>query len=95
MPATLLDHVAPAMQIYRDESFGPVKPIVRVDGVDAAIACANDNEYGLISSMAPFSKPCLQVHAPRHPRGGERRDDRVLLAGHRRGNERPSAGRGV
>jgi len=32
MPATLLDHVTPAMRIYSEESFGPVKGIVRVDG---------------------------------------------------------------
>jgi benzaldehyde dehydrogenase (NAD) len=51
MPATLLDHVTPAMRIYREESFAPVKAIVRVKGVDEAIACANDNEYGLSASV--------------------------------------------
>jgi benzaldehyde dehydrogenase (NAD) len=40
MPATLLDHVTPAMRIYREESFAPVKAIVRVKGVEEAIACA-------------------------------------------------------
>ena len=54
MAATLLDHVTPAMQIYSDESFGPVKPIMRVDGDDAAIRCANDNAFGL--SAAVFSR---------------------------------------
>lgn len=54
MPATLLDHVTPDMLIYQEESFGPVKPIVRVDGVDAAVACANDNAFGL--SAAVFSR---------------------------------------
>jgi benzaldehyde dehydrogenase (NAD) len=54
MPATLLDHVTPEMRIYHDESFGPVKPIVRVRGEEAAIACANDNPYGL--SSAVFSR---------------------------------------
>ncbi|WP_321808898.1 aldehyde dehydrogenase [Burkholderia sp. BCC1993] len=51
MPATLLDHVTPAMRIYHDESFGPVKPIVRVRGEEAAIACANDNPYGLAAAV--------------------------------------------
>lgn len=50
-PATLLDHVTPEMTVYRDESFGPVKPIVRVDGVEAAIICANDSEYGLAAAV--------------------------------------------
>lgn len=54
MPATLLDRVTPAMRIYHDESFGPVKPIVRVRGDEAAIASANDNPYGL--SSAVFSR---------------------------------------
>ncbi|MCX4144629.1 MULTISPECIES: aldehyde dehydrogenase [Paraburkholderia] len=54
MPATLLDHVTRAMRIYGDESFGPVKGIVRVNGEDEAVACANDNEYGL--SSAVFSR---------------------------------------
>ena len=51
MPATVLDHVTPDMQIYSEESFGPVKPVVRVDGVDAAVACANDNAYGLSAAV--------------------------------------------
>ena len=54
MPATLLDHVTPAMRIYSEESFGPVKPVIRVNGVDEAIACANDSAYGL--SAAVFSR---------------------------------------
>jgi benzaldehyde dehydrogenase (NAD) len=51
MPATLLDHVTPEMMIYREESFGPVKAIVRVNGVEEAIATANDNEFGLSSAV--------------------------------------------
>nr|WP_314623148.1 aldehyde dehydrogenase [uncultured Noviherbaspirillum sp.] len=51
MPATLLDHVTREMKIYHEESFGPVKGIVRVDGVEEAIACANDNEFGLSSAV--------------------------------------------
>ncbi|MGH8822277.1 MAG: aldehyde dehydrogenase family protein, partial [Rhodoferax sp.] len=51
MPATLLDHVTPAMKIYSEESFGPVKGIVRVNGAEEAIACANDNAYGLSSAV--------------------------------------------
>jgi benzaldehyde dehydrogenase (NAD) len=51
MPATLLDHVTPAMKIYSEESFGPVKGIVRVSGTEEAIACANDNTYGLSSAV--------------------------------------------
>jgi vanillin dehydrogenase len=51
MPATLLDRVTSKMRIYHEETFGPVKAIVRVDGVEAAVACANDNEYGLSAAV--------------------------------------------
>ena len=51
MPATVLDHVTPDMLIYREESFGPVKAVVRVDGVEQAVATANDNEFGLSSAV--------------------------------------------
>jgi benzaldehyde dehydrogenase (NAD) len=51
MPATVLDHVTPAMQIYHEESFGPVKAVVRVDGVEKAVATANDNAFGLSSAV--------------------------------------------
>ena len=32
MPATVLDHVTPAMRVYREETFAPLKCIVRVKG---------------------------------------------------------------
>ncbi len=49
--ATLLDHINPQMKIYREESFGPVKSIIRVDGDDEAVSVANDTEYGLSSAV--------------------------------------------
>ena len=39
------------MRIYYEESFGPVKPIVRVNGVDEAVRVANDTEYGLSAAV--------------------------------------------
>ena len=61
MPATLLDRVTPQMKIYSEESFGPVKAIVRVRSDDEAVACANDNEYGL--SAAVFSRDVARALA--------------------------------
>jgi len=52
--ATLLDHVTPEMRVYSEESFGPVKPIIRVADEEEAIRVANDTEYGL--SAAVFSR---------------------------------------
>jgi acyl-CoA reductase-like NAD-dependent aldehyde dehydrogenase len=51
MPATIVDHVTPAMRIYGEESFGPVVTVVRVGGVDEAVRVANDTEYGLSSAV--------------------------------------------
>jgi acyl-CoA reductase-like NAD-dependent aldehyde dehydrogenase/ABC-type branched-subunit amino acid transport system ATPase component len=51
MPATVLDRVTADMRIYHEETFGPVKCIVRVKDTEAAIACANDNEYGLSAAV--------------------------------------------
>ena len=52
--ATLLDFVTPDMRVYAEESFGPVKPIIRVASEDEAVRIANDTEYGL--SSAVFSR---------------------------------------
>ena len=51
MAPVLLDRVTAEMAIYREESFGPVKGIVRVDGPEQAVRCANDTEYGLSSAI--------------------------------------------
>ncbi|ANP90252.1 aldehyde dehydrogenase [Rhizobium leguminosarum] len=51
MRATLIDYVTPSMRIFREESFGPVKPILRVGSVDEAVNLANDTEYGLSAAV--------------------------------------------
>ena len=61
MEATLLDRVTPAMRIYSEESFGPAKSIIRVDGVEEAIHVANDTEYGL--SAAVFGRDIMRALA--------------------------------
>lgn len=45
--ATVIDNVKADMDLVVNETFGPVAPIIRVDGVDEAIEVANDTEYGL------------------------------------------------
>jgi acyl-CoA reductase-like NAD-dependent aldehyde dehydrogenase len=51
MDAAVLDHVEPGMDIYYEESFGPVTTIVRVSNAEEAVRVANDNEYGLSSAI--------------------------------------------
>jgi len=44
---TILADVTPAMQLAREEIFGPVAPLFRFRTDDEAIAMANDTEFGL------------------------------------------------
>ncbi|MBM3678179.1 MAG: CoA-acylating methylmalonate-semialdehyde dehydrogenase [Actinobacteria bacterium] len=43
---SLLDNVTPEMDAYRDEIFGPVLSVVRVDTYEEALRLVNDNPYG-------------------------------------------------
>jgi succinate-semialdehyde dehydrogenase/glutarate-semialdehyde dehydrogenase len=44
---TVLADVTPAMQVAREETFGPLAPLFRFSTDDEAVAMANDTEYGL------------------------------------------------
>jgi benzaldehyde dehydrogenase (NAD) len=54
MSGVVVDHVTPAMTLFREESFGPQVSITRVDSPDEAVRVANDSEYGL--SAAVFTR---------------------------------------
>jgi acyl-CoA reductase-like NAD-dependent aldehyde dehydrogenase len=44
---TVLSGVTPDMAIAREETFGPVAPVIRVTSAEEALAIANDSPYGL------------------------------------------------
>ncbi len=44
--ACLFDHVQPEMRIYKEEIFGPVLGIVRVNSFEAALKLINEHEFG-------------------------------------------------
>lgn len=44
---TVIGNVDPSMLLYREETFGPVAPLVRFETEDEAIAMANDTPFGL------------------------------------------------
>ena len=54
MPATVVDGVTAAMDLYTDESFGPIVAIIRARDAEHAVALANDSQYGL--SAAVFTR---------------------------------------
>lgn len=48
---TLIADVSPDMELYREETFGPVLPVTRVRDADEAVRLANDHQYGLTGSV--------------------------------------------
>jgi malonate-semialdehyde dehydrogenase (acetylating) / methylmalonate-semialdehyde dehydrogenase len=51
---TLLDEVTPEMDVYKDEIFGPVLGITRVDTYEEAVRLVNENPYG--NGVAIFTR---------------------------------------
>jgi acyl-CoA reductase-like NAD-dependent aldehyde dehydrogenase len=49
--ATVLDGVTAEMEIAREETFGPVAPVITIRSLDEAIAAVNGTEYGLLSAI--------------------------------------------
>lgn len=48
---TVLDRVLPEMMVVKEETFGPVSPIIRFADIDEAIRISNGTAYGLSSSV--------------------------------------------
>jgi putative phosphonoacetaldehyde dehydrogenase len=48
---TVLDRVDPSMTLVREETFGPVSPIIEFDTVDDAIRISNGTAFGLSSGI--------------------------------------------
>lgn len=65
---SLFDHVAPTMRVYREEIFGPVLVVVRVNTLDDALKLVNGHEFGNGASIYTESggaarKFAREVHA--------------------------------
>jgi putative phosphonoacetaldehyde dehydrogenase len=48
---TVIDNVRPEMTVVREETFGPVSPIIRFAGIEEAIRISNGTAYGLSSAV--------------------------------------------
>jgi succinate-semialdehyde dehydrogenase/glutarate-semialdehyde dehydrogenase len=50
-PATILDGVPPESLVAKEETFGPVAPVVAIDSLEHAIELANASPYGLLAAI--------------------------------------------
>ena len=48
---TVVDQVRPEMLLVKEETFGPVSPIIRFRDIDEAIRISNGTAYGLSSAV--------------------------------------------
>ena len=51
IPPMVVDRTTAEMRLLREETFGPLIPLVPFDSEDEAIRLANDSEYGLTASV--------------------------------------------
>jgi acyl-CoA reductase-like NAD-dependent aldehyde dehydrogenase len=51
LPATLLANVDHSMLVMREETFGPVLGVMKVDSMEQAVTLANDSNLGLTASV--------------------------------------------
>jgi succinate-semialdehyde dehydrogenase / glutarate-semialdehyde dehydrogenase len=63
--ATVLSNVDHTMQVMREETFGPVIPVMAFDTLDAAIALANEGDYGLSANVLAGDEATAQRIAER------------------------------
>lgn len=50
-PATVLTGVTPEMLVSREETFGPVAPVITFGSEEEALRLANDSRYGLLGAV--------------------------------------------
>ena len=79
-PTVIVD-VDPQMELMKEETFGPVLPIMRVDSVDEAVRLANDSDYGLNASVFAPSTAQARTIAGRLVAGGVNLNDAVIGSG--------------
>ncbi len=48
---TILSNVTMDMRVMKEETFGPVLPIVKFESIEEAVSMANDTEYGLSAEI--------------------------------------------
>ena len=80
---TVLDGVTPGMAIEREETFGPVVPVVEVDSAARALELTNASPYGLTAAVftsGPGARPGLRRAGPGRLGEHQRLDQPVGVA---------------
>jgi succinate-semialdehyde dehydrogenase/glutarate-semialdehyde dehydrogenase len=78
---TVLGNVTPDMRVMREETFGPLLPVVRVRDDDEAVALANASEFGLSASVWTRDTARALRLAARLQAGTVVLNDAVVVAG--------------
>ena len=80
-PAMVLTEVTHEMALMREETFGPVVGVMRVQDLDQAIALANDSDLGLTGSVWSRNTHAAEVLARRIHAGVVMVNDHLLTHG--------------
>ena len=63
MAPTVLDHATPAMDVVRQEMFGPVAPVVRVGSMDECVAIVRADRHRLAGAIVTASEDAARAYA--------------------------------
>lgn len=69
-PATVLVGITPDMPVFREETFGPVAPIIMAKDAEDAIRIANDSDFGLAGAVWSGDAARAKAVAERLDTGG-------------------------
>lgn len=75
---TMIADVDHSMDLMRDETFGPVVPVMRVPDEETALRLANDSRYGLHGSVWSKDKPRARRIASRMKTGSVAINDHLV-----------------
>ncbi|HVT37579.1 MAG TPA: aldehyde dehydrogenase family protein [Gemmatimonadaceae bacterium] len=80
-PPTMLLNVPPDARVLREETFGPLLPVLKVRDPDEAVALANASEYGLAASIWSADTARAALLAGRIEAGSVSINDVIVTAG--------------
>ena len=78
---TVLEHVTAEMRVMREETFGPLLPVMRVRDADEAVRLANASEFGLSASVWGRDRRRALAVAERIEAGSVAINDSIIVAG--------------